>query len=70
MIGYSNIININLNQIQNLTDRENKINNKDNNNMNKSTNTQSKNKRHNKVLSGIYINLSNIGHITKKEINS
>ena len=27
MIGYSNIININLNQNQNLTDRENKINN-------------------------------------------
>ena len=70
MIGYSNIININLNQNQNLTDRENKINNNDNNKMNKSTNTHSKITRHNKVLSGIYINLSNIGHITKKEINS
>ena len=38
--------------------------------MNKSTNTHSKITRHNKVLSGIYINLSNLGHITKKEINS
>ena len=70
MIGYSNIININLNQNQNLTDRDNIINIKDNNAMNKSTNTHSKITRHNKVLSGIYINLSNLGHITKKEINS
>ena len=69
MIGYNNIININLNQNQNLTDRDNIKNNKDNN-MNKSTNTHSKITRHNKVLSGIYINLSNLGHITKKEINS
>ena len=70
MIGYNNIININLNNInQNLTDRDNKINIKDST-INKSPNGHSKNSRHNKVLSGIYINLSNLGHITKKEINS
>ena len=70
MIGYNNIININLNNInQNLTDRDNMINIKDNT-MNKSPNGHSKNARHNKVLSGIYINLSNLGNIVKKEINS
>jgi len=70
MIGYNNIININLNNInQNLTDRDNMINIKDNT-MNKSPNHYSKNARHNKVLSGIYINLSNLGNIVKKEINS
>ena len=70
MIGYNNIININLNNInQNLTDRDNMINIKDNT-MNKSPNGHSKNTRHNKVLSGIYINLSNLGNIVKKEINS
>ena len=71
MIGYSNLININLNNNmnQNLTDRDNIINIKDNT-MNKSQNGHSKKTRHNKVLSGIYINLSNLGHITKKEINS
>ena len=68
MIGYNNIININLNNInQNLTDRDNII--KDNT-MNKSPTGHCKIARHNKVLSGIYINLSNLGHIAKKEINS
>ena len=71
MIGYNNIININLNNInQNLTDRDNMINIKDNNTMNKSPNGRSEIGKHNKVLSGIYINLSNLGRITKKEINS
>ena len=71
MIGNSNIINVNLNNNinQNLTDRDNIISIKDNT-MNKSQNGHSKKTRHNKVLSGIYINLSNLGHITKKEINS
>ena len=70
MIGYNNIININLNNInQNLTDRDNIVNIKDNR-MNKSPINHNKVGRHNKVLSGIYINLSNLGQIAKKEINS
>ena len=70
MVGYNNVININLNNMnQNLTDRDNMINIKDNT-INKSPKGQRKIGRHNKVLSGIYINLSNLGHITKKEINS
>jgi hypothetical protein len=68
MIGYSNIININLNNNnnnQNLTEREtNKII------VNKSPDKNKKLTRHNKVLSGIYINLSNLEHLSKKEINS
>ena len=70
MIGYNNIININLNNInQNLTDRDNIINIKDYR-INKSPIGHNKIGRHNKVLSGIYINLSNLGQIQKKEINS
>ena len=70
MVGYSNIININLNNNNNnnnqiLTERE--INK---NNVNKSPNKNKKLIRHNKVLSGIYINLLNLDHLSKNEINS
>ena len=72
MVGYSNIIHINLNNMnQNLTDRDNKVNIKDKNIINKSPmNDISKISRNKNIISGIYINLSNIGKITKKEINS
>ena len=72
MVGYNNVININLNNLsnQNLTERENYINS----NIIKSNKSPASNikrtTRHNKVLSGIYINLSNLDHISKKEINS
>ena len=80
MIGYGNVININLNSLNhNLTERENnsnikeyKINNNINSNINnnKSPDENYKKARHNKVLSGLYINLSNLDHLSKKEINS
>lgn len=84
MIGYGNVININLNSLNhNLTERENnsnikeyKMNNNNNkncnisNNKNKSPDDNYKKSRHNKVLSGLYINLSNLEHLSKKEINS
>ena len=84
MIGYGNVININLNSLNhNLTERENnsnikesKVNNNVNinsnisNNKNKSPDEHYKKTRHNKVLSGLYINLSNLDHLSKKEINS
>ena len=82
MIGHGNVININLNSLNhNLTERENnsnikeyKVNNNKNcnlsNNKNKSPDDNYKKTRHNKVLSGLYINLSNLDHLSKKEINS
>ena len=82
MIGYGNVININLNSLNhNLTERENNSNIKEykmhyningiiSNNKNKSPDENYKKTRHNKVLSGLYINLSNLEHLSKKEINS
>ena len=68
MIGYSNIININLNH--NLTDKENFMNKKELNINNKSPTGLSYKSKNNKVLSGIYINLSNLDISSKKELNS
>lgn len=68
MIGYSNIININLNH--NLTDRENFMNKKELNINNKSPTGLSYKSKNNNVLSGIYINLSNLDISSKKELNS
>ena len=82
MIGYGNVININLNSLNhNLTERENNSNIKEykmninkncniSSNKNKSPDDNYKKTRHNKVLSGLYINLSNLEHKSKKEINS
>ena len=70
MVGCSNVININLNNNnQNLTEREihkimkSKIENK-------SPVSNFKKIKHNHVLSGIHINLSNLENLSKKEINS
>jgi hypothetical protein len=76
------VININLNSLNhNLTERENNSNIKEykmninkncniSSNKNKSPDDNYKKTRHNKVLSGLYINLSNLDHKSKKEINS